>query len=639
MGYIQTGVWKWAKIPYSNYNSFSAQAFRIGTSPVLMSANLPLIYELVWYKSDGSITEGVEASANNSYVSGGNVYGDVVNTIFEVYMFTGSWAYNNGALPIFTNTTIADEWRFIGSIKKARDISNRHYSTGAVPDGHRFTVDISEMIKNELSYSLCPINRGTWRSNMWGGLNGGLVKQDNVSAGNTGNPVNAGFPVSNYNVTPNPTYGSVRIAIKYEIVDSSGFLHTTTNYKGVTPTIVAYNGALTVGEELPIHRAGSTTCAYTVLGQYNSSKSSPKVAMTFCPNHKHSNTTINKEYTKRFAFKKPVRIKEQAEWFNFFLGYLANYAIPSGSSTYTWMYYEKVRLKLELYNYSNALMATVYLEDFAENLTDCYGTSAYIHKFNYTTCVQNISPHWINNNGKNVNGGAYLNTITDDTDYYTVHLEGVRAAPHAADIQLSDRYYFEIDREKPKVGYATSMFPENSTSVDFVRLHWLNRKGGIDSFTLKKDRTEGLNINKESVTRKGIMNQYMQSDKYEYNPTLTLTDSQYISDTMRGANFYQGGKEVINIDAQRIGSVYSEPLNVPVAKWLEEILTSPNVWIEKETEYSDFLSRIPKPHPSTHDYFPIIITNSDVLTVNEEQGLVKFNIEYTYSYDQATQSN
>ena len=53
---------------------------------------------------------------------------------------------------------------------------------------------------------------------------------------------------------------------------------------------------------------------------------------------------------------------------------------------------------------------------------------------------------------------------------------------------------------------------------------------------------------------------------------------------MRGGNLYKGGREVLNVNAQKNNSVYTEPLNKNTAKWLEEIMTSPNVWIEMDTD-------------------------------------------------------
>ena len=121
---------------------------------------------------------------------------------------------------------------------------------------------------------------------------------------------------------------------------------------------------------------------------------------------------------------------------------------------------------------------------------------------------------------------------------------------------------------------------------------------------------------------------------------LNIPDAEYISNTMRGGNLYKGGREVLNVNAQKNNSVYTEPLNKNTAKWLEEIMTSPNVWIEMDTDATARGNSInPYQRPSTKEYIPVIITNSDVETVNQEAGLVKFNIEYTLSHKVQTQRN
>ena len=75
-------------------------------------------------------------------------------------------------------------------------------------------------------------------------------------------------------------------------------------------------------------------------------------------------------------------------------------------------------------------------------------------------------------------------------------------------------------------------------------------------------------------------------------------------------------------------------------KWIEELFTSPNVWVELENEASKRANVINSTtHPSTKDYFPVTINNSDVSIVSQEDGLVKFNIGYTHSHKINTQSN
>ena len=76
------------------------------------------------------------------------------------------------------------------------------------------------------------------------------------------------------------------------------------------------------------------------------------------------------------------------------------------------------------------------------------------------------------------------------------------------------------------------------------------------------------------------------------------------------------------------------------SKWLEELITSPNVWIELLTEAGDWnRDRNPDSHPSQRDYFGVTITNSELETVNQELGLVKFNLTYTMANGINTQSN
>ena len=86
--------------------------------------------------------------------------------------------------------------------------------------------------------------------------------------------------------------------------------------------------------------------------------------------------------------------------------------------------------------------------------------------------------------------------------------------------------------------------------------------------------------------------------------------------------------------------VFTEPLKSKQAKWLEELITSPNVWVELETEASIRANAVnPTSHPSTKDYMPVIIKNSTVNTVSQSEGLVKFNIDYMFSNKINTQSN
>ena len=186
-------------------------------------------------------------------------------------------------------------------------------------------------------------------------------------------------------------------------------------------------------------------------------------------------------------------------------------------------------------------------------------------------------------------------------------------------------YKYTIDRESENIPYG------------FVRFHWLNSLGAIDSYTAKRDVVEGLTISRDVIERKSGDRTWYQADE---NKDGAVSPSNYISDTMRGGDIYKGGREVANVNADRVQSVYTEPLNKSVATWLEEIMLSPNVWIEMDTAATSVGNTInPYLRPSTKEYIPVIITNSDIETVNQENGLVRFNIEYTLAHKVQTQRN
>ena len=158
----------------------------------LKSANTQMRYQVQW----GGLAENVEPSKNN--FSG--TEGDVINIIFRVYATT-----------TFPYPVSLDDWDSVGTIRKTRDIANRSYNSNTSLPNQRFTVDISKICQDLLSYSLVPINKGTWQSAEYGGMNGGQTKQDNVVA-----------TISDYNVTKNGMYRHIKVTANPEIILANG---------------------------------------------------------------------------------------------------------------------------------------------------------------------------------------------------------------------------------------------------------------------------------------------------------------------------------------------------------------------------------------------------------------------------------
>jgi hypothetical protein len=567
--------------------AFPRQESRTNT---LKSANDQLRYQVQWF--DAGINEGVEPSAAN--FNSTLLTGDVVNIVFRVYSNVRS------------GTSFPDDWELLGTIKQSRDIANRRFDGGDAAKGHRFTIDVSGLIADQLSYSLCPINKGTWESSEYGGMNGGATVQDNVLSGTNA----VGVPVSNYNVSDNGTYRYLKVKANYEIINADGEIQTAT-------------GAITSNE-------------ITVINSVNQfSEDKTPYFKTFNIGNSETNkySLLTRSPNKTNSFKQ-IREDEQAEFLQFYVDRADSTNISTEDEV------AAMALKIETVE-NNSVVDTFYLRDFEDNLltSTSSGSLTYLSNIQKKMCIQNISPYYINNSGNlwspdntrvavpssnfpywdDYSGDKILST----TDWYRVSLVKISLFGSGVERRVSEYYSYSIDRESDNLAYG------------YVRFHWLNSMGGIDSYTAKRDIVEGITISRGVIERNSADRTWYQNDE-----TFTGASLNYISDTMRGGNLYKGGREVSNVNADKSLSVYTEPLNKPNAEWLQGMLLSPNVWIEKDTEATQEGNTLnPYLRPSTKGYIPVIITNSDAETVNQSNGLVRFNIEYTLAHKVQTQRN
>ena len=511
----------------------------------LKSAHTQMRYQVIW---DG-LNENQEPLASN--FSSGN--GDIINVIFRVYASTQ-----------FPYPVTSADWDLVGTIRKSRDIANISYSNGlANLSGQRFTIDISQLSQDLLSYSLVPINKGTWQNSEWGGMNGGETKQDNVTQG-----------ISAYNVTPNGAYRHIWVTATPEVLLLNGTVEEATG-AGVS---LSFNKIAVINSVAQFEKNDIFYNTKYIIQKFAANPSNPRGFMSLCPNFTQLSTV---------PFLKQVREDEEAEWLYW---WQKNMGV-SGDQT------EKARLKVETYLSNGSAQNTMYLTDFNSNLdTEVQGTTVF--KLNQNrVCVQNVSPTYINANAVDNSGSTITNQIDSSTSYYKIHLE--YTSQTSAVIRATEFRYFGIDRETANIPYG------------FVRFHWLNRIGGVDSYTAKRDVMEGLSVSRDTIETKSADRTWYQDNQTNIPSVGTdLLDAAYVSNTMRGGNLYKGGREVLNVKAQRNNSVFTEPLNKQTAEWLEEIMTSPNVWIEMDTEATARGNTVnPYQRPSTKGYIPVIITN------------------------------
>jgi hypothetical protein len=563
--------------PFDNFSSNLGTMSYNWRANYLKSAHTQMRYQVMW---DG-LNENQEPLASN--FSSGD--GDIINIIFRVYASTQ-----------FPYPTTSADWDLVGTIRKTRDIANRSYINGqANLNGQRFTIDISQLCQDLLSYSLVPINKGTWQNSEWGGMNGGETKQDNVTQG-----------ISFYNVTPNGTYRHIWVTATPEILLLNGTVEEATG-SGVS---ISFNKIAVINSVAQFEKDAIYYNLKYIIQKFAANPSNPRGFMSLCPNFTQ---------TTNAPFLKQVREDEEAEWLYWWQRNMGNL----GDQT------TKSRLKVETYLSNGSTQNTMYLTDFNSNLdTEVVSGPTTVFKLNQNRiCVQNVSPTYINANAVDNSGSTITNQIDSSTSYYKIHLE--YTSQTSAVIRATEFRYFGIDRETANIPFG------------FVRFHWLNRIGGVDSYTAKRDVMEGLSVSRDTIETKSADRTWYQ-DKQTNQPSAgtNLADDAYVSNTMRGGNLYKGGREVLNVKAQKNNSVFTEPLNKQTAEWLEEIMTSPNVWIEMDTEATARGNTVnPYQRPSTKGYIPVIITNSEVETLNQEAGLVKFNIEYTLAHKVQTQRN
>ena len=534
-------------------------------SNYLVSANVPKRYQVRW---EGA---GVNEAYTPTKTAGTTTTGDIVNMVFYVYATT---QFEDNAYPASLNN-----WDLVAKIKKSRDLANRKYNNdGTILNNQRFTVDISQVCQDILSYSLVPIGKGTWQSSLWGGMNGGQTKQDNVTES-----------VSQYNVTPNGAYRHIRVVAKPEVILSTGLIVEATNS-------VTFDEIAIINSVHQFEKDEVWLFTRFLIGDSDGG------FLSYCPNN-------NSSSTNKPALVKPIRVNDKAEWLYFYIRKAETETSPVNVVT----------LKIETSDGN-----TFYVSDFKDNL-DLNGAVYYENQ--NKMCVQNVSVDYLNNNAVQADGTtSYTGAkITSSTDYFKVSLWFTRTSDSIAE-KMSEYRWYKVDREDTKLPY------------DFVRFHWLNRMGGIDSYTAKRNVAESISVNRDTIETKSADRTWYQSSKDGSGSA--LADSDYISNTMRGGNLYKGGREVLNVNANRNNSVYTEPLNKSTAQWLEEIMTSPNVWIEMDTDATARGNTVNSyQRPSTKEYIPVIITNGSAETVNQEAGLVSFNIEYTLAHKVQTQRN
>tara|TARA_R110002051_G_scaffold105182_1_gene178031 strand:+ start:1153 stop:2940 length:1788 start_codon:yes stop_codon:yes gene_type:complete len=587
------GAALWGQIPRWDASDAAMYAQQPDFSDnYVLSANQPLTYQVIWTAS--GVTEDYPAT----------VEGDMVNCLFTVL---GTTEYPLPASP---------DWDTLAVIRKSKDIPNTNIVNLNTPSNQRFTIDVSRIVQDQLSYTLVPIGKGSFQNQEFGGMNGGVTKQDNITE-----------QISPYNVTRSGAYRAIKVTVDFEVLNANLELVLSSTALNAPSIIRAINSV-----------SGFDSNTYYdhmfVLERYVPTLNNQKRALTNCPNNYYNTTNL-------LTYKKSVRDTDQAEWLYFYVRETVPAADPSDRFNLYEMYGETYTADGTLHKefvigsrWRNR--ATVPVAENTSDLSHCFEkeTALKFAEFQNQIAVQNVSPAYIDANAfvpQNANYpyAVVENPFNDTVTHYKVHVRGVFTPTTGGwDTQVcSNTYWYKIDRQEEKSVY------------EHVKFHWLNPMGGIDSYIATRNVLESISVDKSLITKNLPSRTYHQSDD-----SGTTSKHEFYNDGMRGWNTYKGGQEVLNIEANINNKVYTEPLNAQEANWLREIFTSPNVWIETSDDTSQDAATHenllnPDLRPVTIKYTPVILTNSEIVSLDQENGLVQFNIEYTLSQGLPTQRN
>lgn len=607
---------------------------------LLKSCNSPMVYQV-----------GIEYGNMDLSTIPQNS-GDVVNVVFEIYM-----------RPAGCHLQGIDSSNRVAEVRKGCDIPLDVYgttniatfitTTGLNMSGNlnlkTFTCDISSIVKTHLTYALIPVGRGSFNSpNRQGNMGQGL-------SGTYGDRIYS--PLGN---------GAMQVWVyaRFEVLNSDGLVETAVTGTGNTYRISEWTCLYTNASGNAQHGYGCSVFNSTEqsnerqgLNQYKMDVSLWNQNDFFFSNCPNGDTSTS--WTKR-RYNKTIGIEDEAEFLYFFIMSVKMstiYTVYSGQYNFQSRIFN-IYMKVEAWD--GTTMVTKYLDTnqdtfwysigyWQDATATGFAAGTFLASPPYPKVYlgQNVSPEYINNNA----GAGVSTPITASTLNYRVSLEwmdnesgtcdgAVGAAGHLCvdnggswdgdTWRMSEYRYFQMDNRK-------------NIAFPYVRLHWLNGKGSIDSFTFRCSQTESLSREISTYERKP------NNPQWGLEP-ISGADTSMIDFTWGtflvnwgleiGSDQYKTDIEVMNVKTQRGGTVYSEPLNQEESKWLQEIFNSPNVWLEVDNGRGVRNNSInPDTYRSETDYAPIVIESGDTITLDSEQRMVQYQIKYLMGNSNVTQSN
>ena len=415
------------------------------------SVNNPLIHSILW--NSASLDEAEEASPANWVSSGNNSTGDVVNVIFNVYQ----------CIDYVDSPTFPNDWSLVAFIRKSRDIRNisdKDKLLGGdgteIPLGHMFTIDVSEICKDLLSYSLLPHGKGTYTNWRYGGLNGGARRQDNLAQN---------VWSDNFIISKNGAFRRIRVQYTTEVIDSDGVIREAdTNDSRVNgyASYMILNNAADYDNNQPSSIYGAANL-FTQRG-WGSSHTYPRQAQSLCYNYNYPEDGATPDISYGIRLAKDVRMNQDNEvlyWVQREINNLSIYNNPPEPTAYqpnnTSDLVVDTYMKVTAYDSSGVLVRTARLYDWNQSLRpreDFPGgngpdpapaSNCWPRNHNVPTC-QNISPVFINANCIHDSSPVLDIWENGGTTYtrYRIDTDGVTGTPENALFLNDEIAYYSI---------------------------------------------------------------------------------------------------------------------------------------------------------------------------------------------------
>ena len=213
-------------------------------------------------------------------------------------------------------------------------------------------------------------------------------------------------------------------------------------------------------------------------------------------------------------------------------------------------------------------------------------------------------------------------------------------APLIGDFRYISRYeirsYFTQDGADKQIGETVTYYINHSTTnIGTTRFHWQNRLGGIDSYTFEDTMIKSL-MTSSSTFEQTIYPKF--GDQLGESTTTNFYFNKALQERTGGVTsdqYHSVAKS--NIKSYRNGQAVSRPISNSEIPMMEDLLSSPRVWIEggwigKEVFRDNFDSL-----PTSADWhFVRGLTDSDNLFISSSDNHIAGSGNLVYATSPAT---